>query len=237
MTVFWETMSPVSWEKQRRQMQKHGFGTPASFPFLVIDFSGFQLLLTLECWELTHAFKTNSHFLFKPASVSFCYLQPKSANEHGICCCLVTKLCLTLCDPMDCSSPGFSVHRICQTRILEWVALPSYRRSSWPRDRTHIFCVGRQILYHWATSEAWRLVLLINLYLAFFPSLSSQAFKWVISMTGTMLRSQATLRIPHWLYPNVKSAHYPQANLGALPRLLGAFTSLLSTAQLPSWLL
>ena len=141
MTVFWETMSPVSWEKQRRQMQKHGFGTPASFPFLVIDFSGFQLLLTLECWELTHAFKTNSHFLFKPASVSFCYLQPKSANEHGICCCLVTKLCLTLCDPMDCSLPGSSVHGIFQARILEWLAISFSRGSSWPRDRTHISCI------------------------------------------------------------------------------------------------
>ena len=100
MTLFWEMMSPVSWEKQRRQMQKHCFWTPASFPFLVIGFSGFQLLLTLECWELTHAFKTHSHLLFNPASVSFCYLQPKSPNEHGICCCLVTKLYLTLCDPI-----------------------------------------------------------------------------------------------------------------------------------------
>ena len=53
------------------------------------------------------------------------------------------------------SLPGFSVHGICQTRILEWVALPSVRGSSWPRDRIHIFCVGRQILYHWATREAW----------------------------------------------------------------------------------
>ena len=156
MTVFWETISAVSWEKQRRQMQKHCSWTPGSFPFLLIDFSGFQLLLTLECWELTHAFQTNSHFLFNPASVSFCYSQPKNPNEHGICCCLVTKSCLTLCDPMDCSSPGFSVHGICQTRILEWVALPSSRGSSWPRDQISLAfpaLAGRFV----TNSTAWEL--------------------------------------------------------------------------------
>ena len=40
-------------------------------------------------------------------------------------CCLVTKLCLTICDPMDCSPPGSSVHGISQARILEWVAIYS----------------------------------------------------------------------------------------------------------------
>ena len=53
-------------------------------------------------------------------------------------CCLVTKLCLTLCDPMDCSLPGFSVHGISQARILEWVAISCFRESSWPRDRTRV---------------------------------------------------------------------------------------------------
>ena len=36
----------------------------------------------------------------------------------------VTQMCPTLCDPMDCSPPGFSVHGILQARILEWVAIP-----------------------------------------------------------------------------------------------------------------
>ena len=59
--------------------------------------------------------------------------------------------CPTLCDPMDCSPPGFSVHAILQARILEWVAIPYSRISSWPRDRTHVSCIsfiGRWILYH-----------------------------------------------------------------------------------------
>ena len=42
----------------------------------------------------------------------------------------------TLCDLMDCSLPGSSVHGILQARILEWVAVPSSRGSSPPRDQT-----------------------------------------------------------------------------------------------------
>ena len=60
--------------------------------------------------------------------------------------------CLTPCDPMDCSLPGPSVHRIFQTRILEWWVAISYSMgSSWPRDWTsisYVSCTGRQILYH-----------------------------------------------------------------------------------------
>ena len=45
----------------------------------------------------------------------------------------VAQLCLTLCDPMD-----YTVHRILQARILEWVAIPCSRGSSQPRDRTQV---------------------------------------------------------------------------------------------------
>ena len=55
---------------------------------------------------------------------------------------------------MDCSPPDFSVHGISQVRILEWVANSFSRGSSQPRDQTHISCIGRQVLYHWATREA-----------------------------------------------------------------------------------
>ena len=76
--------------------------------------------------------------------------------------CLVTKLCAALCDPMDCSPPGSSDHRISQTRILEWVAISLSRDSSWPSDWTHISCIGRKILHHWTTWEAlfWPYVVL-----------------------------------------------------------------------------
>ena len=58
------------------------------------------------------------------------------------------------CDPMDCSPPGSSVHGISQARILKWVVISFSRGSSPPRDGTQvscISCIGRQILYHWAT--------------------------------------------------------------------------------------
>ena len=59
--------------------------------------------------------------------------------------------CLTLWNLMDLSPPGFFFHGILQARILEWVAVPSSRGSSQPRDRTcfsHVSCFSRRVLYH-----------------------------------------------------------------------------------------
>ena len=56
----------------------------------------------------------------------------------------VAQLCLTLCNPMNCSSPGSSIHRILQARILEWVDISFSSRSSLLRYRTQVSClVGR----------------------------------------------------------------------------------------------
>ena len=58
---------------------------------------------------------------------------------------------LTLCDTVDCTPPGSSVHGILQAGILEWIAISSSRESPQPRDRTcvsYISCTGRWILYH-----------------------------------------------------------------------------------------
>ena len=80
-----------------------------------------------------------------------------------------------LCDPMDCSLPGSSVHGILQTRILEWVAVSFSRGSSWPRVGS---CIGRQILDCWATREASILLrrprLLVPVFMVFIS-----AWKWV----------------------------------------------------------
>ena len=65
----------------------------------------------------------------------------------------VSQSCPTLCNPMDCSPPGSSAHGISKARILEWVAMPSSRGSSQSRDRTHISCIGRWVLYPWATRK------------------------------------------------------------------------------------
>ena len=55
----------------------------------------------------------------------------------GHLCVLVAQSCPTLCDPMDCSPPGSSVHGILQERTLEWVAISSPWRSTPPRSRPH----------------------------------------------------------------------------------------------------
>ena len=56
--------------------------------------------------------------------------------------CSVTKLCPTLCSLMDCSLPGSSVHGIFLARVLEWIAMPSSKRSFQSKDRTHVFCIS-----------------------------------------------------------------------------------------------
>ena len=64
-----------------------------------------------------------------------------------------TLSCVWLWDPMDYSLPESSVHGIFQARILEWVAISSFRGSSQPKDQTRVSCIGRWVLYHWATWE------------------------------------------------------------------------------------
>ena len=67
------------------------------------------------------------------------------------CACVAGRFSVWLCDHMDCGPPVSSVHGILQARILEWVAVPSFRGSSQSRNQTCIsclFCIGRQVLYH-----------------------------------------------------------------------------------------
>ena len=67
------------------------------------------------------------------------------------------RLCWTLCDPMDCSPPGSSVHGVFQARLLEWVAISCSRGSFQPRGQTHpscISCIGSRFFTNWASWEA-----------------------------------------------------------------------------------
>ena len=70
--------------------------------------------------------------------------------------------CLTLCYSMDCSPPDSSVHGILQVRILEWVAIPFSRRSSWTRDQILVSCVAGRFFMVWASREAF-IILFWNL--------------------------------------------------------------------------
>ena len=96
---------------------------------------------------LTGVKDNNNHQQMEPLKVG--WVQARSSQCGGrelgdwrcvcmcVCVCvLVAQSCPTLCDSMDCSSPGPSVQGILQERILEWLAIPFSRGSSQPRDQT-----------------------------------------------------------------------------------------------------
>ena len=68
----------------------------------------------------------------------------------------VAQSCPTLCDTVECSPPGSSVHGIRQARILEWVAISFSRGSAQPRDRTQVSHIAGRRFNLWATREALR---------------------------------------------------------------------------------
>ena len=80
----------------------------------------------------------------------------KQQQKNSCCHCLVAQLCLVLCQLIDYNPQGFCsrpVHGISHARMLEWVVISFSRKSSQPRDWTIISCIGRWILYFWATWE------------------------------------------------------------------------------------
>ena len=87
-------------------------------------------------------------------------------TSETVCVCVYAQSVshVWLYHSVDCSPLVSSVHRAFQVRILEWVAISYSRGSSWPSDPACISCIGRQILYHWATKEA--------------PLLWVEHFKW-----------------------------------------------------------
>ena len=127
-----------------------------------------QCLGTLVCaWEVqSQAFPAHCGAPLNRQLCSQRSSQPKQDFLRTLC--MRVQSHPTICDPMDCSPPGFSVHRILQERILERVATLFSRGSSQPRDQplspvSSIF--GRQILYHCATWEAPRDLMQSNKYL------------------------------------------------------------------------
>ena len=76
-------------------------------------------------------------------------------NRHSSRVYVCSQSCLTLCDFMDCSPPGSTVHGILQTRILELVAMPSSPESTWPRDRIKISCISCIAGGFFITSASW----------------------------------------------------------------------------------
>ena len=108
-----------------------------------------------ECWALSQLFHSPLSSIARPSLIIWGRKDAGRSTSMTICCCsLVTKSRPTLCNAMDCSPPGSSVHGILQARILEWIAISFSRGSSWPMEPTRVSCICRQILYLWATWEA-----------------------------------------------------------------------------------
>ena len=70
-----------------------------------------------------------------------CEIYYSDAVNVCVLCAKLLQLCLTLCNSMDCSLPCPSVHEILHAKVLEWVAMPSSRGSSQPRDQTSNSCL------------------------------------------------------------------------------------------------
>ena len=107
---------------------------------------------------------------------------------------LVSQSCLILCDPMDCSPPGSSVHGILQAKIVEWVAIPFSRVSSQPRNRTQVSNIAASLFYHLSHQRSPKQICLYmylsstqSIWVVFFYAFQN---KWQISFLNSSLNSQ-----------------------------------------------
>ena len=108
---------------------------------------------------------------------------------------LVTKLCPSLCDPMDCSPPGSSAHEILQARILEWVAILLSRGSSPLRNQTQGSCVAGIFFTIWPLGKP--IIFLESLFHSHLNELTSyncktlrKQYKRNLKISGTSLAVQ-----------------------------------------------
>ena len=120
--------------------------------FLVIIFILF-FTLSIRKKLLGLKVKVNKPFPCMSTYLLVCHLV--KTVTVTLCLCLVAQSCPTLCDPMD-----YIAHQAPlstgtpQARILEWVAMPSFRGSSLPRDQTQVSCSAGRFFTLWATREA-----------------------------------------------------------------------------------
>ena len=104
-------------------------------------------------------------------------------------CVLVAQLCPTLCDPTDCSPPGFSVHGILQARILEWIAIPFSRVTSQPRNQTLVSCMAGRFFTVGAQGSRFHLQMAKN-YWQLFSKPVTPRFLFQVFHIGSTIRIQ-----------------------------------------------
>ena len=95
----------------------------------------------------------SSTMFFLSALSTYFWWRDVEASIYKSACLHAKSLqsCPTLCNPVDCSPQGSSVCNILLARILKWVAITFSRGSSWPRDRTRLFCIAGRFFTTWAT--------------------------------------------------------------------------------------
>ena len=103
-------------------------------------------------WAIEHAYTRTwegpNLGRFKTLLTQFFYLWSEVKVAH---------LCPTLCNPLSCSLPGSSVKEFSRQEYWSGLPFPSPGGSSWPRDQTRVSCIGRRILYPWATRESLKI--------------------------------------------------------------------------------
>ena len=118
----------------------------------------------------------------------------------------VAPSCLTLCDPVDCSPPGLSLHGILQARTLEWVATPFSRGSSQPRDQTRspiLQADSLQLSHRGLILDLWFKWKTPKIYGRFFwgkiGSLSPSQTRWARYVVVSVEKGRSQLFPPQWL--------------------------------------
>ena len=123
--------------------QEYCSGLPFPSPVDLIPTQGSNpwLLCLLHCRQILYLLSQKIKFIILTI-LSLQFENEMNWNK-------VAQLCLTLCDPIDCSLPASSVHGIFQSRVMEWVAISFSRGSSWPRDQTQVICIAGRFFTSW----------------------------------------------------------------------------------------
>ena len=120
-----------------------------------------QCLAPLWCLHWLLIFIINEAFAMRRVSLQeVVYFHCVRFQTACLTLWCLTLWCLTLCDPVDCSPPGSSVHGMLQAGILEWVAMPSSRGSSRPRDLFPASLTSPALAGRFFTASTWEALLL-----------------------------------------------------------------------------
>ena len=130
----------------------------SSYFLLLLFIKNYSLLLESEtsespnCNQLLYQFRKLYHFPWT-LKIHYTYFFFKKKVKESE----VAQSCPTLCDPIDCSLSGSSVHGFFQAMVLEWIAISFSRGSSQPRARTRVSCIVDRRFTVWATREVQKI--------------------------------------------------------------------------------